>query len=280
MQVLQEGEVHLETGTSQERGPDTRNPLFEEERMTRLKYKRFKGDGNQDADEWLSEFESTALANQEGEAAQRRIIQGLLKGEALKWYQDIPDRIRNDWDQLKTDFLQAFREVGGESRSLGKLSTMTMKSSESVRKYGQRVKALIQKVTTEIAPRLQVEWYVAGLPESMGFLIRQTRPATLRDAMDAAANYENSAKSLRNSSRKSKKEKGKSKKKDRKSRHRKRASESESSSESSNTEDSDLVPQARKTIEVSHHQGDRRDLRAFEGKLFVKSKRRTRIPKR
>jgi hypothetical protein len=91
----------------------------EEETMTRLKYKRFKGDGHQDVDNWFSEFESTAVANQEEEEAKQRIFQGLLKGEALKWYQDVPVRNRNNWDQLTTAFLQAFQEVDGEARALG-----------------------------------------------------------------------------------------------------------------------------------------------------------------
>ena len=30
---------------------------------TRLKYSRFKGDGSQDVDDWLTEFKSTAIAN-------------------------------------------------------------------------------------------------------------------------------------------------------------------------------------------------------------------------
>jgi hypothetical protein len=77
----------------------------EEETMTRLKYKRFKGDGNQDVDDWFSEFESTAVANQEMEEAKQRIFQGLLKGEALKWYQDVPVQNRDDWDQLTKAFL-------------------------------------------------------------------------------------------------------------------------------------------------------------------------------
>ena len=76
---------------------------------------------------------------------------------------------------------------------------MTMGKSESVRRYGQRVKALIQKLTTEISPTVQVEWYVAGFPEKMGFQIRQARPTTLSEAMEAAQNYENSAQSLRKS---------------------------------------------------------------------------------
>ena len=123
-------------------------------------------------DDWLTEFKSTALANQEELAAKQRIFQGVLKGEALKWYQDVPDRIQDNWEQLTLLFLRTFREAGGEARALGKLSKMTMETSELVRRYGQRVKAVIQKLTTNIAPSVQVEWYVARFLEEMGFQIR------------------------------------------------------------------------------------------------------------
>ena len=65
---------------------------------TRLKYSRFLGDGSQDVDDWFCEFESTTLANQEDNEAKARIFQGLLKGEALKWYQDVPKFTRSSWD--------------------------------------------------------------------------------------------------------------------------------------------------------------------------------------
>jgi hypothetical protein len=111
---------------SSDLNPDRQDPKpegegtgSEEETMTRLKYKRFKGDGHQDVDDWFSEFESIAVANQETEEAKQRIFQGLLKGEALKWYQDVPVRNWNDWEQLTMAFLQAFRKVGGEARALG-----------------------------------------------------------------------------------------------------------------------------------------------------------------
>jgi hypothetical protein len=212
----------------------------EEETMTRLKYKRFKGDGHQDVDDWFSEFESTAVANQEEDEAKQRIFQGLLKGEVLQWYQDIPVRDRNDWDQLTTTFLQAFRKIGGEARALGRLSKMTMRTSESVQKYGQWVKALIQKLTMEIAPSVQVEWYVVGFPEAMGFQIRQTRPTNLRDAMEADHNYENSAQSLWKAVRRNeKKNEGNGKKEDRKDRRRRKFSDSDSNSESSDSDESD-----------------------------------------
>ena len=63
---------------------------------------------------------------------------------------------------------------------------MTMEKSKSMRCYGQRVKALIQKLTTDIALSVHVEWYVAGFSERMGFQIRQAWPATLQEAMKAA----------------------------------------------------------------------------------------------
>ena len=110
---------------------------------TRLKCSRFKGDGSQDVNDWFIEFESTTLANQEEPAAKQRIFQGVLKGEALKWYQDVPDRIRNNWKQLTLLFLRTFREAGGEARALGRLSKMTMGTSELVKRYGQRIKAPI-----------------------------------------------------------------------------------------------------------------------------------------
>jgi hypothetical protein len=109
-----------------------------------------------------------------------------------------------------------------------------------VRKYGQWVKALIQKLTMEIAPSMQVEWYVTGFPEAMGFQILQTRPANLRDAMEAAYNYENSAQSLRKAVRRSeKKDKEKGKREDQKDRRRWKFSDPDSDSESSDSEGSD-----------------------------------------
>lgn len=239
---------------------------------TRLRYSRFRGDGSKDVDDWMGEFDATAVANQEDLASRQRIFQGLLRGEALKWYQDVPEVIRNNWDRLTDHFLRTFREAGGEARALGRLSKVTMRSSESVRKYGQRVKALIQKLTTEVSPSIQVEWYVAGFPEDMGFQIRQSRPATLREAMETAQNWENSTQSMRRSIEKSeKKEKGRSKKYERKERRRRKFSDSETSSsdtrsDSSNTDSGSSSSEAetsssRKATKSRREKADKRTVK-------------------
>ena len=97
---------------------------------TRLKYSRFRGDKSQDVDDWYREFESIATANEEDPEAKRRIFQGLLKGEVLKWYQDVPDITRDSWADFVPLILKTFREAGGEARALGRLSRMTKKPAE------------------------------------------------------------------------------------------------------------------------------------------------------
>ena len=126
---------------------------------TRLKYSRFQRDGSQDVDDCYNEFESMATANQEDPELKRRIFQRLLRGEALKWYQNVPDGTSDSWADFVTLFLKTLRKVGGDARAMGRLSRMTKKPTKSIWKYGQRVKALIQKLMTKIAESVQVEWY-------------------------------------------------------------------------------------------------------------------------
>jgi hypothetical protein len=76
----------------------------------------------------------------------------------------------------------------------------------------------------------------------------------LREAMEAAHNYENSAQSLRKAVRRSKKkDKGKGKKDDRKDRRRRKYSDSDSNSESSDLEDSDSASSGSEEERSLHH---------------------------
>lgn len=234
--------------------PET-NPVFRTmagRSFPRLKYRKFRGDGKDDVDDWLCEFNSTAAANLEEVDTKLRIFQGLLKGEALHWYQDLSGAIRNDWDELTNTFLRTFREVGGEARTLGRLSRMKMGRDEAVRRYGQRVRSLIHKLTPGIAPSVQIEWYVAGFPDDMGFHVRQARPRTLQEAMEAAQNYEDSMQSMRQSRRSSKSDGAKRGKKISKNRKKDYSESSDSSSSGSSEDESstgseseDSVPQRR-----------------------------------
>ena len=237
------------------------NPVVAMARVsTRLKYRKFRGDGREDVDEWLSEFNATANANLEDEPVKLRLFQGLLKKEALQWYQEEPANVRNDWDQLTAAFKRTFREVGGEARTLGKLSKIRMEPDESVRRYGQRVRNLIHKLGTGIVASIQVEWYVAGLPDRMGFQVRQTRPQTLMEAMEAAQNYENSKQAIRQTRKTGKVEKRLLK--GRRARDSSSGSDSSSSGESSSStgSDSDSTSPPRRSTGGKGHRKEKERL--------------------
>lgn len=165
--------------------------------LPRLKYRKFQGDRKEDVDNWLCDFNSTATAKEEEIATKLHIFQGLLKKEALHWYQDILEPVRNDWKQLTTSFFQTFREVGGKTRTLWRLSKMKMDLDKSVQRYGQRVRYLINKLTPGIAASVQIEWYIVGFLDDKGFQVQQAWLQTLQEAIEAAQHYENSKQSLR-----------------------------------------------------------------------------------
>jgi hypothetical protein len=116
----------------------------------------------------------------------------------------------------------------------------------------------------------------------MGFQIRQTRPATLREAMETAQNYENSTQSLRKSVKRSERKKIKQYRKDR---SRRKYSDSDDSSSSSESESGTSTSESSESDEGSsskyrkqRHSNDRKDkgvvkvkLEKDEGKNFFKN---------
>ena len=240
-----EGDVVEEVGEEEEEDPNTMaRPA------TRLKYSSFKGSNESDVDEWFGEFETIARANQEDIPSQLRVFPGLLKGEALSWYHGLPNDVKADWDELKDQFIQAFRESGGESRALSRLNKITMKDNELVRRYSQRVKSLIKKCATEGSPRLQKEWFIGGLPSAMGFAVRMAKPTSLTEAIEAAQDYEDSLHSMRKSRDKSAITNKKKKKK-----HKHDSSSSDDSSSSSSSDEGSSSDTPAKT---RHHRNSAR----------------------
>ena len=98
----------------------------------RIKYTRFRGDGNQDVDDWMEQYLATLAANDEGdEDTTKRLFCGLLEGEALKWYGSLDINVKADWPVLKAPFEQEFREIGADSRVMARLNSVKMKDSDT-----------------------------------------------------------------------------------------------------------------------------------------------------
>ena len=102
----------------------------------------------------------------------------------------------------------------------------------------------------------------------MGFQIRQSRPTTLREAMEAAQNYENSAQSLRKSLKRSDGKKGKHRRKGRKYTSTSNSS-SGSKTEESTSESSSPDEEPASSYRNRRYPGSRRDPK---GREFIKVK--------
>ena len=99
--------------------------------------------------------------------------------------------------------------------------------------------------------------------EKMGFQIRQTRPATLREAMEAAQNYENSLQSLRKSLKRSEDKKRKHGRKGQKNAST-FESNSSSQSEESTSESSSPDEEPANSSRTRRYSGNRKEQKGRE----------------
>jgi hypothetical protein len=220
----------------------------------RLKYNKFRCDGSQDADEWIKEFEVTLEANQEDPATRLRIFPGLLKGEALLWFDDVDDEVKANWPNLSALFKRTFQDLGGDNGITGRLNKLVQKEGESIRSYGHRMKTLMSKLSYNAPPTMQVEWFVSGLEEDTARYVRRAEPANLRGAMTLAQACEESEKAVRNSNRNKHRVEHKPRRSSRRQRDKTSGSDTDSGTESFDS--SDTSPPPRRNSSSRSHRKD------------------------
>jgi hypothetical protein len=218
----------------------------------RLKYNKFRCDGSQDADEWIKEFDVTIEANQEDPDTRSRIFPGLLRGEALLWYDDVPAATRHDWAQLSALFKTTFQDLGGDHGITNRLNELVQREGEPIRSFGHRMKSLMAKLSYAAPAPMQIEWYVSGIDPEVARYVRRHQPATLREAMELAVACVESDQAAENS----KKKKQKNSKAIRRARDKARALESGSESGSDGQQSSDSSPPPRRSSNTRSHRKD------------------------
>ena len=142
----------------------------------------------------METYLATLAANDEGDDdTTKRLFRGLIDGEALRWYNAQPQATRDNWVALKAAFEQEFREIGADSRIIARLNQLRMKASDTLRSYVQRVYQLIGKLSIPPPNNLQMEWFIAGLPELLDFEVRKVDPWNLGAVIDVAKKCERAA---------------------------------------------------------------------------------------
>ena len=220
-QDTRERSLELEGDLSDQDVPQARADMVIIQRA-RFQYKPFLGKPKEDPDEWLEDFIGTAQANGE-DSIKLTTLAGVLRGEARPWFNGLAADIKGNWDFFKAAFLLEFRKVEEETEALIKIGQMRMNGEESVRRFLQRFQRVAKKIDPPPANSMLMSWFVSSLPRKMGISVRQARPTTLEEAVEAAMSY----RSADISSSKSRKKK------------KKYESSFEESSDQSSSEDSD-----------------------------------------
>ncbi|KAL3676075.1 hypothetical protein R1sor_026023 [Riccia sorocarpa] len=157
---------------------------------SRLRYGIFKGRGGEDPDTFLQEFDKITIANREStEADKVRIFPALLHKRAAKWVHGLDIAVRQNWAQLRESFLNEFRDLDFDSRVIGKLNRLRRKKKESLRRYTQRFRDLVDQ-TDNVGLKQQIEWYVGGLPRKIGVQYRVGPQNSIGEVIATAEAYE------------------------------------------------------------------------------------------
>jgi hypothetical protein len=102
----------------------------------RLKYSNFEGDGEQDVDDWLDHFKATLAANDEADVdIKKRLFYGLLRGEALRWYNTLEPAVKTNWDELHRAFVTEFKTEGTDHKvqeQIGELRNAVQRHTKGI----------------------------------------------------------------------------------------------------------------------------------------------------
>ncbi|CAM6125591.1 unnamed protein product [Calypogeia fissa] len=119
----------------------------------RIKYTQFKGSWSQDVDNWMEHYLATATNDEVDNDTRKKLFQGLIGGEALKWYNALDAKTRDDWDRLKTAFKREFREIEVDARIMQKLNDLCWSfrsTGKEFKKEDETVKQQLKEVMASL----------------------------------------------------------------------------------------------------------------------------------
>ncbi len=144
----------------------------------------FKGDKDDEAQDWLKKFQNYAELKRLGPENMRRTFALLLKGEAGKWYARQSEDLQGDYDRLTSAFLEHFRDKTPKWVKREDVKTRKQKSDETIRDYTREMRQMASKC--QMSKDDLLEYYIAGLKDEVKVFVYGQVPRTLEEAEEAA----------------------------------------------------------------------------------------------
>lgn len=130
---------------------------------------KFTGGFGSNVEEYLGQFERVSRANGWNEAKQLVILPCYLEGAALKWYENLEQKLGNGltWQLVKDNMREAFQVVAWDEQLEYRLRLRVQGEDEPVENYVQDITNLCSKVDNNMAEKTKIKHVLRGLLPSL-----------------------------------------------------------------------------------------------------------------
>lgn len=155
----------------------------------------FKGDVDEDWEEYLEHFESCADINGWDDPTKCKFVSVKLKGNAYKVYKELDTEVKSDWANLCSTLEKRFKTVTQTQHYKTKFLSTAKSRGESLLDLGNRIRSLGRKAYPNLEAKLRDELardqFVRSLDNlEMTLKIRHQMPETLDDAIRMAIDWQ------------------------------------------------------------------------------------------
>ena len=154
------------------------------------KVQDFNGLLEEDAKNWIEQFELVAEVNRWTDLAKCIQIYSCFKGRALKWYQTLPMEKKRDYNELRNSFMREFQTESRREDLYNQLRRRKQLAKESVGDYGREIERGILEIDPQMSEREKISLFLEGLDMTLKIAVLKKKAKTLPEAIEAAKDEE------------------------------------------------------------------------------------------
>ncbi|CAN7937645.1 unnamed protein product, partial [Ixodes hexagonus] len=149
----------------------------------------FHGFPQEDADDWLEQFERVATFNRWGAEQKLNHVFFALEDSARTWFEN-QERLLVTWEAFTASFLQAFSTVLRKERAELLLETRQQHPNETVLVFVEEMKRLFRRADPDMAEQKKLRILMRGVKEQLFAGLVRNPPKTIAEFIAEATTIE------------------------------------------------------------------------------------------
>ncbi|KAL3678282.1 hypothetical protein R1sor_021238 [Riccia sorocarpa] len=131
----------------------------------RVVYPIYKGKRHEDPDLHISAFETAMLINGESSLHKARLFPATLKHGAFPWFSQLDQYVQQDWDDLKSEFLEQFRVAQKDPDIMYQIQNMKQGERETIKEFLTRFRLMIRRLDVPPTDAQRITWLTNSIQQ-------------------------------------------------------------------------------------------------------------------